>query len=117
MSSEIDTDAIVQVKALMGDKFIGLVDTYVRTNSIHVENLRLALEDGDVEKIVSISHAMKSSAGHLGLVKLSETAKALELHGKDAIDQGTGVGGLGEQVALIEVLFKNGTQYLGTQIV
>lgn len=86
MSLEIDNDAFIQVKELMGDKFPGLVETYLRSNREHVENIQKGFEAGDAQAVVDAAHPMKSASGNMGLKAVSATAQAIEVAAKDIVD-------------------------------
>ncbi|MFK7839056.1 MAG: Hpt domain-containing protein [Bdellovibrionales bacterium] len=114
MSSDICMDAVEQIKDLMGDKFPGLVETYLRSNRVHVENLRKALEAGDAQSIVDAAHPMKSSAGNMGLVGLSHNAQELEQSAKDVVNGQGAVSDLEELIHLVEKQFNAGEAFFNS---
>jgi len=116
MSDEINKDALSQIKALMGDKFSGLVETYLRAGREHIGNIRVGYESGDAQKIIDAAHAMKSSSGNMGLVKLSSTAAALEQTGREVLDGDKAFDSLGGLVTSAESLFVSGDAFLSEQV-
>jgi len=112
MSSEINEDALTQIKELMGDKFPGLVETYLRSNSEHVVKIKQGFEAGDAQAIVDSAHPMKSAAGNMGLAALSASAAQLEADAKDVVSGGSSVEALGALVAVVEEQFARGADYL-----
>lgn len=98
MSDEINEDGLNQIKALMGEKFDSLVETYLRSNREHLGKLRQGLESGDAQMIVNSAHPMKSAAGNMGLAGLSASSQELEITAKNVVD---GVGEIGDLEALI----------------
>ena len=114
MSSEFDMDSVEQIKELMGPKFDQLVETYLRSNREHVENLRKGLEAGDADIIVNAAHPMKSSAGNMGLSALSENAQALETQAKQILEAGGDPSSLEDLIAKIEAQFESGEAFLNS---
>jgi HPt (histidine-containing phosphotransfer) domain-containing protein len=112
MSDEINVEAFMQVKELMGDKFQGLVETYVRSNREHVAKLRQGLEESDAQKIVDSAHPMKSSAGNMGLAGLSESARELEVLAKEVVSGDRDTASLAGLISTIEEQFERGVAFL-----
>ena len=116
MSSEINVDAMQQIKELMGDNFQGLIETYLRTNAEHVEKLRAGFDAGDAQMIVNSAHPMKSSAGNLGLSGLSASAAELEAAAKEVVESGSGLEALEALISTIEGQFERGSEHLNNAL-
>lgn len=112
MSDEINEDGLSQIKELMGDKFPGLVETYLRSNREHLGKLRQGLEAGDAQMIVDSAHPMKSAAGNMGLAWLSTSAQELEMLAKDVVEGTSEIGTLEALITKIEGLFASGEAVL-----
>lgn len=112
MSDEINADALTQIRELMGDKFSGLVETYLRSGHGHVDAIRKGFESGNAQMVVDSAHPLKSSSGNMGLQGLSEAATLLEAKARDVVDGGQGLDGLEGLVLQIETLFQSGEAYL-----
>lgn len=105
---EINHDSVAQLKDLMGEKFPGLVETYLKSGREHIENIQKGLAVGDAQMIVDSAHPMKSSAGNMGLKALSASAAELEDRAKEG-------GDVAPLKALIETLaaqFERGEAFL-----
>lgn len=116
MSDEINEDALDQIKELMGDKFSGLVETYLRTNGEHVVKIKKAFDDEDAQAIVDSAHPMKSASGNMGLAALSENAARLEAEAKELVANGQSVEVLGELIQTVSDQFERGSEFLKNNI-
>ena len=56
-----------------------LVEVYLETTGRHVDNAEAWVATGDWDALVFAAHSLKSSAGNLGLPRMLETVRALEL--------------------------------------
>lgn len=59
-----------------------LVELFLRDSLPRLEQLSVALESGDIAKVVAASHTLKGSASNLGARCLSELCGTLEKHAK-----------------------------------
>lgn len=112
MSSEINEDALTQIKELMGDKFSGLVETYLRSNGEHVEKIKQGFESGNAQAIVDSAHPMKSASGNMGLEGLSQSAAKLEADAKDVAAGNQAIESLEALIAKVEEQFSRGSAFL-----
>lgn len=115
MSDEIDMDCVLQLKALMGEKYAGLVDMYLRSNAVHVKTILAGIDAGDAQAVVDAAHPMKSS-GNMGLMALSNVAAALEMEAKNVAENGGDVDGLRPMGDEVAALFESGRVFLRGQI-
>jgi HPt (histidine-containing phosphotransfer) domain-containing protein len=58
---------------------VRLVDVYLETTGIHVERAESSASRGDWEGVAFAAHALKSSAGTLGLPRLLDAVQKLEV--------------------------------------
>ena len=112
MSDEINEDAYNQVKELMGDKFPGLIETYLRSNGEHVEKIKQAFGSGDAQGIADSAHPMKSASGNMGLSGLSASAAQLEADAKDVVAGSLALESLEALIAKVEEQFARGSEFL-----
>jgi signal transduction histidine kinase/CheY-like chemotaxis protein/HPt (histidine-containing phosphotransfer) domain-containing protein len=75
-SINIDTDKIDSLKDMMGDAFIGLVDTYVN-RSLELKKNIVNNKD-DVEELIQDIHSLKGSSGTMGAIKLYSLCERFE---------------------------------------
>ena len=102
-----DEEAVGQLKSFIGDSFIELVETYVRTSSKYVSSIVEGMKSGDAQQIIDAAHPLKSSAGNLGLMKLHIMCRDLEEIANDVLageadfsaikERGEGIQALNEQ--------------------
>ena len=73
-----------------------LVDVYLETTGIHVGNAEKSAQTDEWETLVFSAHSLKSSAGNLGLPRMLDTVRKLELaaRSKNRQEVDTQVGGL-----------------------
>jgi len=112
MSSEINEDGLTQIKELMGDKFPGLVETYLRSGREHVSKIKQGFETGDAKAIVDSAHPMKSASGNMGLAGLSTSAAQLEADAKDVVAGGQNIESLEALIVKVEEQFSRGAEFL-----
>ncbi len=79
----IDMPTYDQLKDLMGEDFvIELIDTYtVETGSL-IDQLNVALKNGEAASFGRAAHSIKSSSASLGAISFSQQARELEMMGK-----------------------------------
>jgi len=60
------------------DEFEELVVIFVETSNVSLDELRTAIDKGDVEQAAASSHSIKGAAGNMGFQKIFEAAKEIE---------------------------------------
>ena len=78
VSDLIDTEVIEELIDVMGEDFSGLVRTYLGNSPNYLEQIRAAIDSGDVKAVVLPVHSLKSSSANVGATQLSDFAKQLE---------------------------------------
>lgn len=81
--SVVDEATVAELKAIMGNDFSLLVDTFERDSRHRLDLLRSALGTGDAEAFRQAAHSFKGSAGNLGAGGVARLCQALEGMGKD----------------------------------
>jgi HPt (histidine-containing phosphotransfer) domain-containing protein len=83
MTEQINLATYEELKAAMGDDFIGeLVETYLTETPALIKQLHLALNTGDAAGFQRLAHSIKSSSASFGALEFAAQAKELELIGK-----------------------------------
>ncbi len=77
-NTEIDFKVYEKMKAMMGDKFPSLLETYLNSARMHVTEVDKALKDGDPERLAGHVHPLKSSSANLGFAMIYKTAQDIE---------------------------------------
>lgn len=72
-----------EIKALMGNDFKLLVDTYIRDNTKRVEEIGNSINLVDYTKIKDIAHSMKSSSANIGADEVSNIASSIEQYANE----------------------------------
>jgi CheY-like chemotaxis protein/HPt (histidine-containing phosphotransfer) domain-containing protein/class 3 adenylate cyclase len=83
--SETKQKVLDAVQALVGDDteiMQELLQTYLDSSQVLIENLQSALTEQDPEKLEHAAHSLKSSSASLGAEVLSQMAKQLEQQGR-----------------------------------
>ena len=73
-----DMAIIDNLKSMMGDGYVGLVDTYV-SRSLELKQDIINNNNNDVEKLIQDVHSLKGSSGTMGAKKLFSICEGLEL--------------------------------------
>ena len=63
---------------------IEILGLFVETMPIHINNLKTAIEEKNLENIRREAHTLKGAAGNISAEKLANTAKLLETTGKES---------------------------------
>ena len=92
MSSPIDMEILNQLREILGDDFVLILDSFNSEGEKLMEVMSSALSNADMEKIKEAAHSMKSMSGNVGAMHLSELADQMQIASGNAD---------GEQVAKI----------------
>lgn len=65
------------------DEFMELVELFINTTISDLNRLKNALEEKDLDEVISSSHSIKGASGNMGFMDISEVARVVELKGKD----------------------------------
>jgi len=81
-AKDLDFEVIEALRALGGeddpDLLHELIETYLEDAPRHLEDMRLALAEGDQELMRRSAHTLKSSSANLGGARLSAVCRAME---------------------------------------
>ena len=84
-----DPTAIEKLRAVAGDQGAGFVaemaQLFLDEAAKSLDELRQDCERGDWKHVARIAHSLKSSSATLGVMRLSEACKALELDTKGGV--------------------------------
>ncbi|HEY2807011.1 MAG TPA: Hpt domain-containing protein [Gemmatimonadales bacterium] len=77
--SEIDQDALQRLSALGGEKLVHrIVGLFASFGVARVEDAERGFAEGDFAAVAAAAHALRSSAGNVGALKLLAVATELE---------------------------------------
>jgi len=80
----IDEATFEELKQMSGEDFINeLIDAFLDDAPTMLDNMKTALEAGDVESFRRNAHSMKSNANTFGAMELGTLAKELEFMAKE----------------------------------
>jgi CheY-like chemotaxis protein/HPt (histidine-containing phosphotransfer) domain-containing protein len=72
-------DVVEELRAVMGQEYLGLVRLFLEDAPRHVAALEAAAAAGSMEQMVAPAHTLKSASANLGAMALSAAAKRIEL--------------------------------------
>ncbi len=78
----LDRSALDNVRSMMKDDFASILNIFLEDAATYVDNIARGIEEGTFDKAASAAHALKSSAGQLGAMRLSSLAKQFEADAK-----------------------------------
>jgi PAS domain S-box-containing protein len=78
----IDAEHLAQLRDVMEDEFVDLLQTYLENSPKEISKLKAALAQGDTEAVVKSAHTLKGSSSNLGAVRLSSLCKQIESNGR-----------------------------------
>ena len=70
------------------DEFLELVELYLETCSSDMLKLESAVQQGNIQRVVELSHTLKGSSGNLGFMDIFEKAKEIEAKARENIIDG-----------------------------
>lgn len=88
VDSHLDMDALVQLKAIMGDEFSMLIETFGNDSVVRIECIRDAIASGDPDEIRRAAHSFKGSASNMGAPVLTDLCRELEDRGHNGQTEG-----------------------------
>ena len=74
----LDEKVLLELREIMDDDYLSLLQTYLRNAPQLVEEIRTAIRQADVEAMVLPIHSLKSSSANVGAMQLSELAREAE---------------------------------------
>ena len=80
--SVIDAYIFNEVKGLMEDAMGSFINTFVGNSPKMIQQIELALENGDVETLYLSAHQLKGGSSSIGALKLSDLAFKIEKAGR-----------------------------------
>lgn len=81
-SPSLNNELFEEMRALMEEEFADVLASYREETPKFLEEIRLALKNGDISSLTAAAHQIKSTSLALGVVKLSDYARALEAIGR-----------------------------------
>ncbi len=113
--SVLDETVLAELKVIMEDEYLNLLATYLRNAPTLLDDVREAVENGDVQAMVIPYHSLKSSSANVGAMPLSELARDAEhlARSGDLVAASGAFGGVeaafeSARKALLEHMAKNG---------
>ena len=82
MMEHIDMAAMDDLRALMGDEFQTLVDTFYSDSVLRIEAIKLAVESENPDSIYLAAHDFKGSSSNMAALKLADLCRGMEKIGR-----------------------------------
>ncbi len=80
MNNEIiNYSVMLETKSIMKDRFPQMIGYYFEDTENYMKNLQEAINNNEIDKVVSQSHTIKSSSYQLGVQKVSDIAGEMEV--------------------------------------
>ena len=89
MEPAINTEALQELKSLMGDSLSDILQTYLDYMPAQIKDLRAAIQEKNAEMVFNLAHKMKSSSSSIGAMGLARKAEQIELIGRAGKIDGT----------------------------
>jgi len=89
MEQAINTEALDELRSLMGDSLHEVLQTFIDYVPDQINELSKAVINNDAESVFNIAHRMKSSSSSIGALGLAHTAEQIELIGRSGSTEGT----------------------------
>lgn len=103
----LDEELIAELKEIMADGFITLVESYEQDTAKRLDGMRQALAQGDLATLTQLAHSLKGSSSNVGALVVASHCLAVE----EAIAVG-GQANLADLVAQVEMAHEAARQGL-----
>ena len=77
--SPVDEEVLDELKDMLEDEFIDLLQTYLKDTASKLELLKQSLSSGTLEEVRKLAHSVKGSSVNLGIAPLSALCGELEV--------------------------------------
>ncbi|MEE4250203.1 MAG: Hpt domain-containing protein, partial [Alcanivoracaceae bacterium] len=77
-SASLDWELVRELKEIMAEGFITLVESYERDTAKRLAEMRRAMEQGDRALLRQLAHSLKGSSSNLGAVEVTGHCVDLE---------------------------------------
>ena len=104
--NNIDERTFSDVRELLGNKFLDMVELYLENGSQYIKQAEEGLALGNANIIIDIAHNLKSSSAILGLTVVSSLAANIEERAKEISEQDGNVSDLEESVDALKDAFR-----------
>ena len=84
-SEIINIETLDTAKNLLGDRFSLIIKYFLEDTQAYLSEIAKGLKDKNI-RVISSSHTIKSSAKQLGIDRVSEVAKQMEILCREIID-------------------------------
>jgi len=79
MSSVIDLTILDQLKDMLGDDFVLILESFRDEGSSIIQAIESAASSSDMNQMREAAHSMKSMSGNVGAMNLSELSDQLQI--------------------------------------
>lgn len=79
----LDLSIIEDLKEVMEDEYVTLLNTYIDDSIQRIELIRAAVASGIGDQVRDAAHALKGSSSNIGAAQLSQLCKKLEDCGRN----------------------------------
>ncbi|MCP5335030.1 MAG: Hpt domain-containing protein [Oceanospirillaceae bacterium] len=83
MAEHLDLDALAELKDIMEEEFVMLLETYIVDADKKIIELADAVTKKDPKAITSVAHSLKGASSNVSAVNLAGMCKTLEHKGRD----------------------------------
>lgn len=77
-TAPLDMELVGELKDIMADGFVTLVDSYRRDSALRLAGMQEALSAADRGQLRQLAHSLKGSSSNLGAVRVTTLCIALE---------------------------------------
>jgi len=74
----IDLDVLSELKEMLEDEFVDLINTYIRDTTSKLEILESSIQQEDFDSIRKCAHSMKGASVNLGVQKFGQMCHLIE---------------------------------------
>lgn len=83
MAEHLDLDALAELKDIMDEEFVMLIETYLVDADVKLAELAKAVARQDAPAITSLAHSLKGASSNVSALPLAALCRTLEHKGRD----------------------------------
>ncbi len=79
----MDLAALADNLGLEKDEFLQIVALFIEKSTTDLSELEVAIDKGDLQQVVEVSHSIRGASGNLGFMEIYEVAEGVEMNARE----------------------------------
>ena len=79
----MDLTELAENLGLERDEFLEIVELFVEKSTSDLSDLQDAIDNGDMQQVIEVSHSIKGASGNLGFTEIYTVAEGVEKNARE----------------------------------